>query len=98
LLYDHREVKNANTHLSGNVSILRYIHFKLHVARAEIFPVGYFLATMVLVCVDSVLIGCDLLGFGRREVPQLRGTKEIRMIRGDLYLRLDMEVKESDSM
>jgi hypothetical protein len=55
LLYDHRKVKNANTHLPGNVSILRYSHLKFLRKHVRIFQVGNFLVSMVLVCVDSAL-------------------------------------------
>jgi hypothetical protein len=36
--------------------------------------------------------------FGCREVNHLQGREDIRMIRGDVHLSLDMEVKESGFM
>lgn len=53
---------------------------------------------MVLVFMGSILIYVVCYDFGRREVNQLLETKEIHMIRGHLYHRLDIELKENDSM
>jgi hypothetical protein len=53
---------------------------------------------MVLVCVgifQSAVVCCD---FGSREVARLREREEILKIRGDFFLSLYLEVKESGSM
>jgi hypothetical protein len=52
---------------------------------------------MVFVCVGSALITA-IYDLGRREVIQLRGREDTRMIRGDTRLSLGTEVKESCSI
>jgi hypothetical protein len=63
MLYGHREVKNANTHLSVKVSVLRYIHFKFIRSIWWDIPGCKFLGHYGTTFVDSILVSCGLLWF-----------------------------------
>jgi hypothetical protein len=64
----------------------------LHVARAKTVPVGNFLDSTAFVFADSIIrSGFLWLQMSR---GQSATRKEIRVIRGDVYLSLDVEVKK----
>jgi hypothetical protein len=98
MLYDRREAK-MKIHIGPETSLFWDTSTSnLYVARAERFPVGNFLVSMILVCVGSVLISCGLLWFwvpAGYSTTRKEWRKYVWAERGDVYFSLDMQAKNS---